>query len=144
MAHEQIIWLDSENVYNTAYRRTRDALTHIPVDKHLAVIAVNDETMLGAIAALEETGHAGQAMAVSQGADRLALEELQRPGTPLIGAVVFSPDTYGEHVIPLALDILAGKKVPAAMYRRHWLIRAGESLDGGRAGSTCSPRVSSA
>jgi ribose transport system substrate-binding protein len=139
MAPEQIMWLDSENVYNTAYHRTRDALASIPAGKHLAVIAVNDETMLGAIAALEETGRATTAIGVSQGADRLALEELQRPGTPLIGAVVFSPETYGEHVIPLALDILAGKEVPPAVYQRHRLIRADaarEYLNASQAEST--------
>jgi ribose transport system substrate-binding protein len=119
---EQIVQLDSENIYDTAYRRSREALARIPVGKRLAVIAINDATVRGAIAALAETGHVANAVAVSQGADRLALEELQRPGTPLVGAVVFSPETYGQHVIPLALDILSGKEVPPALYQHHWLI----------------------
>ena len=61
-------------------------------------------------------GHAANAVAVSQGADRLALTELLRPGTPLIGAVTFSPETYGERVIALVQDVLARKEVPPAVY----------------------------
>jgi len=129
IAPEQIMWLDSENVYAMAYRRAREALSTIPSGQRLAVVAINDAVMRGAITALEETGHAGNAVAVSQGADRLALEELQRPGTPLVGAVTFSPETYGDRVIPLALDILTGKKIPPAVYQHHRLIRADVARD---------------
>lgn len=141
---DQITWLDSENVYDTAYRRTREMLTTIPLGRRLAVVAINDPAMRGAIAALDETGHAGNAVAVSQGADRLALEELQRPGTPLVGAVAFSPETYGGRVIPLVLDILAGKDVPPAVYQKHRLIRpdmAREHLEAGVAREAARSRV---
>jgi len=121
---EQVIYLDSENVYETAYRRTRETLRGLAGRARLAVVSINDATARGAIAALVETGHAGSAITVSQGADRLALEELLRPGTPLIGAVAFNPETYGPHVVGLALDILAGKDAPPALYQHHRLIRA--------------------
>lgn len=126
---EQVLHLDSENTYGVAYRRTQDALSRIPVGNRLAVIGINDGTVRGAIAALAQSGHIGHAVAVSQGADRLALEELRRPHTPLVGAVVFAPETYGERAIPLALDILAGKEVPPAVYQQHRLIRPDHEQD---------------
>jgi len=129
LAPELIVWLDSENVYDTAYRRTCDAWARIPTGARLAVVAVNDGAMRGAIAALDETGHAATAIGVSHGADRLALEELQRPGTPLIGAVAFNPDTYGHGLIPLVQDILAGKEAPSAVYQHHRLIRPDDARD---------------
>ncbi len=129
LAPELIVWLDSENVYDMAYRRACDALARIPIGARLAVVAVNDGAMRGAIAALDETGHAATAIGVSQGADRLALDELQRPGTPLIGAVAFNPETYGHGLIPLVQDILAGKEAPPAVYQHHRLIRPDEARD---------------
>ena len=123
LPRDAVVELDSENVYDTAYRRSLEALAGIPPGARLAVVAINDPTIRGALAALRRTGHAANAIAVSQGADRLALEELVRPGTPLVGAVAFRPETYGERLIPLALDVLAGREVPPAVYQQHWLIR---------------------
>jgi ribose transport system substrate-binding protein len=118
-----IVELDSGNVHDQAYRQTLQALAAIPIGTRLAVISINDPTMRGAIAALRQTGHVAYAVAVSEGADRLALGELERPDTPLVGAVVFSPESYGERLIPLALDILAGREVPPAVYQQHRLVR---------------------
>lgn len=128
IAPDRIVWLDSENVFETAYRRTCELLERIQVGQQIAVAPVNDAVARGAIAALDATGHTANAIVVSQGADRLALEEMQRPGSALIGAVAFSPESYGERVIPLALEILAGKDVPPALYQHHWLIRTDEAV----------------
>ncbi len=123
----QISALDSENHHDASYRKVHEVLVATPYGTHLAVIGICDPAVLGAIAALRETGHSAHAMAVTQGADRLALEELQRPDTLLVGAVVFNPETYGGRIIPLALDVLSGKDVPPAVYQPHRLIRAGEA-----------------
>ena len=128
LTSEQIVWIDSGNTYQTTNRQLREALLRLDgISQRLVVIGVNDEATLGAIAALEESGHAAHTIAVSQGADRLALAELRRPGTPLIGAVAFRPETYGERVIALAQDILSGKDVPPAVYQQHQLIRPAEA-----------------
>ncbi len=123
VAPDHILSLDSENVYDTAYHRTLDVLRGLRPGVRVAVVAINDATTRGAVAALVETGHAGNAVAVSQGADRLALEEMQQPGSPVIGAVAYAPEHYGQQVIDLALDILGGKEVPPALYQHHWLVR---------------------
>jgi hypothetical protein len=95
----------------------------LPANAHLAVVAINDATARGAVAALLETGRVSNAIVVSQGADRLMLQEMLRPDSPVIGAVTFAPETYGQRVIPLALDILAGRDVPPAVYQQHILVR---------------------
>jgi ribose transport system substrate-binding protein len=78
---------------------------------------------------LLETGRVPRAVVVSQGADRLMLKEMSRPGSPVIGAVTFAPERYGERIIPLALDILAGKEAPPAVYQHHVLVRPRDVVD---------------
>jgi ribose transport system substrate-binding protein len=124
---QQIIALDSQNQHDASYKGTLKVVGSIAVDARLGVIGINDPAVRGALEALLETGHGAYTMAVTQGADRLALEDLQRPGTNLVGAVVFSAETYGDRLIPLALDILAGKDVPPAVYQHHRLVRQGEA-----------------
>ena len=48
--------------------------------------------------------------------------ELRRPATRLIGSVAYFPEKYGDGIIALALDILAKKPVPSAVFVKHALI----------------------
>lgn len=108
---------DGESIVIVAGAGSADLARALLPRRHLKVVTNSLE-----VAELRETGHAASAVAVSQGADRLALEELARPGTPLVGTVAFRPESYGERLIPLALDVLAGREVPPAVYQQHWLI----------------------
>jgi ribose transport system substrate-binding protein len=129
ISHDHILTIDSENIYETAYRRTLEALRGLAPEAYLAVVAINDAVARGAVAALLETGRVPRAVVVSQGADRLMLKEMSRPGSPVIGAVTFAPERYGERIIPLALDILAGKEAPPAVYQHHVLVRPRDVVD---------------
>jgi ribose transport system substrate-binding protein len=108
----------------------------LPPDARSALVGMNDETVLGAIAALRAAGRAGQALAVTQGLDRRARQELAHPDTPLIGGVTFHPERYGERLIPLALDILQGRPVPPAVYLEHEFVERQALLE---AGATAAP-----
>jgi ribose transport system substrate-binding protein len=44
------------------------------------------------------------------------------PHTRLIGSVAYFPEKYGEGLIRLALDILAKKAVPPAVFIKHRLL----------------------
>ena len=61
---------------------------------------------------------------VGQGADRRVREELRQPHSCIIGSTTFSPELYGEKLIPLALKILRGESVPPAVYMEHTFIQA--------------------
>lgn len=94
----------------------------------MAVLAANDPSALGAIRAIEEAGRAELCAVMSQNASLEARAELRRRRTPLVGAVAYFPEQYGEQIIRLARLILAGKPVPPATYTRHVLITA-ENVD---------------
>jgi len=59
---------------------------------------------------------------MGQNALRAARAELRRPGTRLIGSVAYFPERYGDELIPLALNILRQKPVPAAIFVKHQLL----------------------
>jgi ribose transport system substrate-binding protein len=86
--------------------------------------AMNDASALGALRAIEESGLAETTAIVGQNATAAARAELRRPKSPLIGSVAFFPETYGQHLVALALQILQGKPVPPAVFVKHIFITA--------------------
>ncbi len=122
-------FLDAGNGEDTASQSVAGILPEVPGDARLAVVGINDETVLGALAALRAAGRGGNALAVTQGLDRRAKEELRRRDTPLIGGVTFQPESYGAHLIPLALDLLQGRPLPPAHYLSHAFLACGEAPD---------------
>jgi ribose transport system substrate-binding protein len=127
---DRIIHLDSQDVYEVARQRTAEVLETLPRHEKIALVVVNDPVALGAAAAIAATGRSDSAMAVSQGADRSAREEMARPGSIILGAVTYSPETYGDHLIPLAQAILSGQSVPPAVFQEHRLVTAFDCLPG--------------
>jgi ribose transport system substrate-binding protein len=97
-------------------RRTRSA--------HVLVGAINDPSAIGALRAFEEAGRAQNCAVAGQNASAEARIELRRHGTRLIGSVAYFPETYGDGILALALDILKRKHVPPAVFTRHELITA--------------------
>jgi ribose transport system substrate-binding protein len=59
---------------------------------------------------------------VGQNASEEVHEELRNKGSRLIGSVGYFPERYGEGLVPLALEILGGRKVQAATFVKHQLI----------------------
>jgi len=90
--------------------------------RRILIGAVDDISVLGALRAMEELGRADCCVAVGQNAAPEAREEMRRPGTRLIASVGYFPETYGEQLMRLALDILDKKHVPPAVFVKHKLI----------------------
>jgi ribose transport system substrate-binding protein len=65
---------------------------------------------------------------IGKNADPSALAAIREGSVPLIGTVSFFPERYGEFLIPLALDILAGNPVPSIVRVPHEVISA-ENID---------------
>ncbi|HUS07615.1 MAG TPA: substrate-binding domain-containing protein [Bryobacteraceae bacterium] len=86
------------------------------------VTGINDACSLGALSAFEEAGIAESCVVVGQGAIREARDEMRKARTRMIGSVAFFPEQYGEESIQVALDILANRPVPPAVFTRHRLI----------------------
>jgi ribose transport system substrate-binding protein len=90
--------------------------------RRIVVGAANDPCALGALRAFEEAGWGEECAVMGQGGSAEGRAELRRPGTRLIGTVAFFPETYGEAIIRLSLDILQKKAVPAAVFVKHKLL----------------------
>ncbi|HWB86437.1 MAG TPA: substrate-binding domain-containing protein [Bryobacteraceae bacterium] len=90
--------------------------------KRLLVGAATDRTALGALRAFEEAGRAADCAVVGQNADPEGRAELRNPRSRLIGSVAFFPERYGAKLIRLAIDILAGRPTPPAVFTKHQLV----------------------
>jgi len=113
--------LDGDGQFKTSLERVRKHL-RASSSKHVLVGAANDPSALGAVRAFEEAGRAANAAIVGQNAEPEARAELRSPRTPLTGSVAYFPEKYGDGLLRLALDLLARKPVPPALFIKHKLI----------------------
>jgi ribose transport system substrate-binding protein len=116
-----VIHLDGDGQFRTALERMRNHLRETAAGR-LLVGAANDPSALGALRALQEAGRSELCAVTGQNAEAEAREELRVPRTRLIGSVAFFPEKYGDGLIRLALDILAKKVMPPAVFIKHQLI----------------------
>ena len=127
---EAIIHLDSQNTYAATHQTVAALLPALKTAQHIVILGINDEVVLGALAAFEEAGVSQRVIAIGQGADQKALEELRRPGSRMIGAVTSFPEYYGLLIVDTVSHILQGKQVPPAVYTHHVLVLSEETLAG--------------
>ena len=116
-----VVSLDGDGQFKTSLERVRKHLRESKAH-HVLVGAANDPSALGAARAIQEAGRAGTTAIVGQNAEADARAELREPRTPLIASVGYFPERYGDGIIRLALDILAQRPVPPALFTRHHLI----------------------
>ncbi|SEG36405.1 monosaccharide ABC transporter substrate-binding protein, CUT2 family [Bryocella elongata] len=86
--------------------------------------AVNDSTALAALQAFREAGIERACAIAGQDGSLAAREEMRRTSSRLICSVAYFPESYGERVIRLALDVLKHKPVPPAVFVQHELLTA--------------------
>jgi ribose transport system substrate-binding protein len=108
------------------YERTLQAIR-----KHLRgsrarrflVGCVNDTCALAALEAFREFSRIEQCAVVGQDAVLEARQEMRRPQTALVGSVAYFPETYGERLLRLAVDVAENRKhAPAAVFTQHVLV----------------------
>ena len=128
LAHEQVRALDCPVLVDEAEAWIDAVLDSLPGDARIAVVGINDEVVLGAMAAFEKAGRLHQVAAVGQNADRLGRAAMRRSDFPFIGSTSYAPEAYGEQLLALALRILRGEPTPPALYCRHTFITP-ENID---------------
>jgi ribose transport system substrate-binding protein len=114
--------LESKGQFEIALDAVRTHLRRSHAHKRMLIGTVNDTSALGALEAIHEFGREDDCAIVSQDCVAEARREMRRAGTRLIGTVAYFPETYGDRLIPLALDILRHQNVPAAIYTSHQLV----------------------
>ena len=83
---------------------------------------MNDRCALAALETFREFGREEQCAVVGQDAVWECRQEMRRPKTRLIGSVAYFPESYGEKLIRLALDILEKRPYPPAIFTQHRLV----------------------
>ncbi len=126
---ERLVWLSQSQIkilHTSGHYENALALTRLHLrrsrSRRILVAAINDPCALGALQAFRDAGREEDCAIVGHNASSEAHTELASPGTRLIGSVGYFPERYGEGVIPLALDLLAGRPVPPATFVRHEMV----------------------
>ena len=113
--------IDGDGQFKTSLEKLRRHLRESSA-RHVVVGAANDPSALGAVRAFQEAGRVATCAIVGQNAEPDARAELREERTPFVGSVAFFPERYGNGIIKLALDILAHRRTPPAVFTRHQLI----------------------
>jgi ribose transport system substrate-binding protein len=115
------ISMDGDGQFQMALERVRKHLRETTA-KRILVGAANDTSALGALRAFQEAGRANECAIAGQNGEPEARAELRVPNTRLIASVAYFPEKYGDGLIRLALDILARKAVPPAVFTSHQIL----------------------
>jgi ribose transport system substrate-binding protein len=113
--------IDGDGRFAATLERVRKHLRETKA-KRILVGAANDSSALGALRAFQEAGREAECAIAGQNAEPEAREEMRTPKTRMIASVAYFPEKYGDGLIRLALDILARKAVPPAVFMNHQVI----------------------
>jgi ribose transport system substrate-binding protein len=103
-----------------------DYLTAHPNDRHIVIGCYNDDGGNAAFAAVKAANRTNDVMLVSHNADPPSIDNLKLPGeNSWVGTVNYSPTTYGDQIIALALRILSGENVPNENYANVFVVHDG-------------------
>jgi ribose transport system substrate-binding protein len=114
--------LDADRT-DTARTKMTDTLTALPGQKKIVVVSINDDGILGAIAAAKTAGREGDIYVSGQGADPSAWCEIKNNPNWVADAAYF-PERYGEIGIPYLIKAAKGEEIPADLLVPHELVNA--------------------
>jgi ABC-type sugar transport system substrate-binding protein len=92
--------------------------------RRIVILATNDTQAMMAVAAAARFDRDREILILSQGGVAPARQELRRRGSALWGTIAHFPETFGDRVLPAALQILAGEKVRSNHILRHAVLTA--------------------
>ena len=112
--------LDADRT-DAARTKMTDTLTALPGQKKIVVVAINDDGILGAIAAAKTAGREGDIYVSGQGADPSAWCEIKNNPNWVADAAYF-PERYGQIGIPYLIRAAKGEKIPENLLVPHELV----------------------
>ena len=111
---------------DSAFPLVLDTFTANP-GKNIAILSLNDDMGLAALAAAEELGIEDQVIYGSQGADA-TIHDTIRTNSHYIGSTAYFPEKYGTYVVPGIIKMINGIDVQDPLLLDHLLITA-ENID---------------
>lgn len=119
-----VLHYDTRGMLDESRSAATQALRNIPWGRKVLFIGINANSTIGALEAAEVLGRQAGTAVVSQNVTGRIRRELQARNPMLIGAVDYFPGTYGERIVSMALNMLAGNATAPATYTDHLLITA--------------------
>ena len=113
------------NAGRTDVARTQftDTLTALPGQGKIVVVAINDDAILGALAAAKTAGRESDVFVSGQGADPSSWCEIAH-NPQWIADTAYFPERYGEIGVPYLLEALEGKEIPTKLLVPHELVNS--------------------
>ena len=99
---------------------TTDWLTAHPEATHILSVTIDDERASGIAKAFVATKRDG--MSIGQGCDTVGISITKMaPASEnrFLGCVAYFPEKYGDYLVSIALDVMAGKAVPNEIHMEH-------------------------
>ena len=101
---------DGNGTIADSQRVMANLLPRIPTGNHILVSAINDESLTGALRAIQLAGRETNAYFAGHGADALGLGNI-RTDAHWLGDAAYFPEFYGHYIIQVATKMLNGQKV---------------------------------
>jgi ribose transport system substrate-binding protein len=108
-----VLHKDGKGTEKGGYAVTRHIAQSLGRREHLLIAASNDNCTRGAIRAIRELRQERSTAIMSQGwgPDQDLEAEMQSTDRPLIGAITYFPEKYGEKILPIVLQCLKRQPV---------------------------------
>jgi len=121
---EIFVRVDGRGMRDKSYKIVFDFLERHPKEKQILIVAANDTSAMGAIAAVRELKRERHVAVVGQDCLDEMLEEMQRRGSPAIASISHEVAQYGPRLIELGLAMLRGETVAPYNFIAHRAITA--------------------
>ena len=119
---KNVVKVDGKGNIEDSLKVMQDVLARIPRSAKVLVGAVNDPSTLGAERAIQAAGRDKNFMIGGQNATIEARAEICNNSPLFVGSVAYFPEHYGDRLVPLAIKLAHGQKVPAFNYINHiWI-----------------------
>ena len=87
--------------------------------KRTLIVAINDESAIGAVQAVEQIKAGSEVAIVGHGGSKEIRDSIADSRSPCIGTISFHPELYGADLLHFALPLAQGRSAPAAHYVPH-------------------------
>ncbi|MDH3753363.1 MAG: sugar ABC transporter substrate-binding protein [Acidimicrobiia bacterium] len=114
--------LDGADRTDSALEQMTDLLPALPGER-IVVVAINEDGIIGALAAARTLGRESDLYYSGQGTDPSIWCEV-RDNPNYVASTAYFPERYGELLIPAAQAILAGEPVEELIFTEHEVITA--------------------
>jgi len=114
-----VLKFDSKNTLEESFSQTNSLMGKIPAGVPVMGTAINDQATTGILRAVKQAGRENDVMVVGLGADE---KDTLASEPAFVASVGSFPERYGNWLLPIALETLAGKPLPPSVLINHVMV----------------------